>query len=65
MKFSNFFIERPIFATVLSLLLLVAGGVCVVAAAAEAFGRAAALGAAGLWLTVLAYVIARAKGGNM
>ena len=27
MKFSKFFIERPIFATVLSLLLLVAGGV--------------------------------------
>ena len=27
MRFSNFFIERPIFATVLSLLLLVAGGV--------------------------------------
>ena len=46
-------------------LLLVAGGVCFVAAAAEAFGRAAALGAAGLWLTGLAYVIARAKGGNM
>ena len=29
MKFSNFFIERPIFATVLSLLLLVAGGVSI------------------------------------
>ena len=27
MNFSKFFIERPIFATVLSLLLLVAGGV--------------------------------------
>ena len=29
MKFSKFFIERPIFATVLSLLLLVAGGVSI------------------------------------
>lgn len=31
MKFSKFFIERPIFATVLSLLLLVAGGVALIA----------------------------------
>ena len=45
-------------------ILLVAGGVCFVAAAAEAFGRAAALGAAGVWLTALACVIAKAKGGT-
>ena len=46
-------------------MLLVAAGVCFVAAAAEAFGRPAALAAAGVWLTALAIVLARAKGGKL
>lgn len=45
-------------------LLLIAGGACFIAAAAQQYGRPAALAVAGAWLTVLAVVVARSKGGR-
>ena len=45
-------------------LLLVAGGCCFVRAAWEAWGRPAALAAAGVCLVAYAVVIARSRGGG-
>lgn len=45
-------------------LLLLASGVCFVAAAAEQMGRPAALATAGAWLAIYAVVIAKAKRGG-
>lgn len=45
-------------------LLMLASGFCFVAAAAERFGRPAALATAGVCLAVYAVVIARAKRGG-
>ena len=52
-------------ATYIDDLLMLGAGVCFVAAAAEQFGRPAALAAAGCCMAIYAVVIARAKrGGN-
>lgn len=45
-------------------LLLIGGGGCLVAAAGEVWGRPAALAAAGVWLCILALVVAKSRKGG-
>jgi hypothetical protein len=44
-------------------ILLLLAGICFVVAAAVQFGGVAALTVAGAWMTLCAYVVARANGG--
>ena len=45
-------------------LLLLAGGICFVLAACMAFGAAAALAVAGVWLSLFSWLIARSRKGG-
>lgn len=45
-------------------LLLIGAGVCLVGAAGDLGGRAAALAVAGVWCAVYAVVVARSRGGR-
>lgn len=59
-------IRKAVQALVLYLddLLLLGAGACFILGAREAFGRAAALAVSGVWLSLYAIVIARARRGG-